>query len=380
MSPEPRSGVRRPPQRPNASQQKEKTRTAKPSQTSPPTEPPGSMVKAEPLLTGWRARKLQQTSAQMDPYSQAPSIPESVTQPNSTSQFETQFMPAWKRRKLGLPDPSPRIPPAISPAITTTQSIPAPEFLVETFATFEEMNLGVNVIGGLRSSHYLSPNLLQQKAIVPILKRRHVLIETADHTGGSIALSIACTQLVLSKLKYTQAVIIAPSIPLVTRLHTVCYSSFSSHSLTFFLLLVVFHQILTTISSSSLPGLSILPLTTEGDSAMPSTAVNPTDQINHIIIGTPSSIQHHLAGLDLRRVELLIISKCHYLNTIPLLDYTRIILESIPPSTQLVFLGFENSLFSCLICLFILQHISLSLSISLYLYRIALQSLISFSA
>ena len=219
------------------------------------------------------------------------------------------------------------------------------------------MHLSQQVINAVKSFGIPCPNPLQQQAIVPILKHQHTIIESSTNTDCINTISIACLQLVLPQHKYTQSLILVPQPSLVTSVHTVCRlclpspffklcisSLFCSLSLFFCLslasyiyLYICYLQTLTAMSAT-LPGLNVCQLS--DSSSIPVEKEQP----KHILITTPSTLALHLripSAIDLHLLELLIILNCDSMDTPYHLTNTGTILNSIPPSAQIVLVGFE---------------------------------------
>ena len=80
---------------------------------------------------------------------------------------------------------------------------------LKEYQTFEEMNLQDNLLKGIYNYGFRKPSKIQKKAIVPILSKKDIIIQSQSGSGKTGVFSISSLQLVDKKIKQTQVLILS---------------------------------------------------------------------------------------------------------------------------------------------------------------------------
>lgn len=99
---------------------------------------------------------------------------------------------------------------------------------IETYNTFEKMNLKDNLLRGIVAYGYEKPSRIQQLAIVPFLQKRDIIAQAQSGTGKTATFSIAALQNIDEKVKDIQCLILAPTRELASQIYYVitCLSNY----------------------------------------------------------------------------------------------------------------------------------------------------------
>jgi ATP-dependent RNA helicase len=90
----------------------------------------------------------------------------------------------------------------------------------EVFATFEEMDLKPDLLRGMYSAGFEKPSAIQQRAVVPILKRRDVIAQAQSGTGKSSLIGVVALQLADVKKREVQVLVLSPTREIATQAET----------------------------------------------------------------------------------------------------------------------------------------------------------------
>lgn len=82
---------------------------------------------------------------------------------------------------------------------------------IEIYPNFEEMNLKEDLIKGIHSYGYSKPSPIQQRAIVPIIEGRDIIIQSQSGTGKTCVFSVGSLQSLDSMLREPQILILSPT-------------------------------------------------------------------------------------------------------------------------------------------------------------------------
>lgn len=83
------------------------------------------------------------------------------------------------------------------------------ECKLKEFSTFEEMNLQDNLLKGIYNYGFRKPSKIQKKAIIPILQKKDIIIQSQSGSGKTGVFSISALQLTDKKIKQTQILILS---------------------------------------------------------------------------------------------------------------------------------------------------------------------------
>lgn len=82
---------------------------------------------------------------------------------------------------------------------------------VKVYPSFDSMNLKDELLRGIYQYGFEKPSAIQQRAIVPIIAGRDVIAQAQSGTGKSSLIAICCCQIVDTKLREVQALILSPT-------------------------------------------------------------------------------------------------------------------------------------------------------------------------
>jgi translation initiation factor 4A len=77
--------------------------------------------------------------------------------------------------------------------------------------TWEDIDLQPNILRGIFSCGYENPSPIQQKAILPIIKKRDILAQAQSGTGKTAAFTIGALSLIDLSINQTQILILSPT-------------------------------------------------------------------------------------------------------------------------------------------------------------------------
>ena len=82
---------------------------------------------------------------------------------------------------------------------------------LEIFPTFEEMGLREELIKGIHAYGFSRPSSIQQRAIVPLIKSRDVIIQSKSGTGKTCVFSLGALQNIDIMLREPQVLVLSPT-------------------------------------------------------------------------------------------------------------------------------------------------------------------------
>jgi len=91
----------------------------------------------------------------------------------------------------------------------------------EVVESFDDMNLRDELLRGIYAYGFEKPSAIQQRGIMPILAGNDTIAQAQSGTGKTATFSISCLQLIDPKIKYTQALILAPTRELAQQIQKV---------------------------------------------------------------------------------------------------------------------------------------------------------------
>jgi ATP-dependent RNA helicase len=120
-----------------------------------------------------------------------------------------------KKKANHSQSPTPKKNP--EPKKTKPNSLLTEEYLFETtenlhiYKTFAEMNLKESILKGLIAYGFDKPSAVQQRAIVPIMKGRDVIVQAQAGTGKTCVFAVGALQCLDLSLKEPQVLILSPT-------------------------------------------------------------------------------------------------------------------------------------------------------------------------
>ena len=80
---------------------------------------------------------------------------------------------------------------------------------IETYDTFEDLDLKDNLLRGIYGFGFEKPSAIQQKAIMPFLKGNDIIAQAQSGTGKTATFAISLLQSIDENLNETQAVVVS---------------------------------------------------------------------------------------------------------------------------------------------------------------------------
>ena len=93
--------------------------------------------------------------------------------------------------------------------------------ITEEKITFDNMELKENLLRGIYGYGFESPSIIQQKAIVPLIKERDVIAQAQSGTGKTGAFCIGCLERIDINIKKVQIIILSPTKELARQTYNV---------------------------------------------------------------------------------------------------------------------------------------------------------------
>lgn len=81
----------------------------------------------------------------------------------------------------------------------------------ETVESFDELNLKKELLRGVYGYGFEKPSHIQQKAIIPLIKKRDTIAQAQSGTGKTATFAIGCLELIDTNVNEVQALVLAPT-------------------------------------------------------------------------------------------------------------------------------------------------------------------------
>lgn len=88
--------------------------------------------------------------------------------------------------------------------------------------TFDAMGFKEDILRGIYAYGFERPSAVQQRAIVPIMKGRDVIVQSQSGTGKTCVFCLGCLQCLDPKIRDPQALILSPTRELAEQSQKVC--------------------------------------------------------------------------------------------------------------------------------------------------------------
>ncbi|CAK9298193.1 unnamed protein product [Gordionus sp. m RMFG-2023] len=92
---------------------------------------------------------------------------------------------------------------------------------VKKTSTFEKMGLRKSLLDGIYSYGFEKPSAIQQRAIIPVIKGRDVIAQAQSGTGKTATFAISILESIDTKIRDTQALVLAPTRELAQQIQRV---------------------------------------------------------------------------------------------------------------------------------------------------------------
>ena len=91
---------------------------------------------------------------------------------------------------------------------------------VQVLPSFDRMKLKEDLLRGIYGYGFERPSAIQQRAIVPIVSGRDVIAQSQSGTGKTATFSISMLQMIDTKLRETQALVLSPTRELAVQIES----------------------------------------------------------------------------------------------------------------------------------------------------------------
>ena len=81
----------------------------------------------------------------------------------------------------------------------------------EVVSNFDDMDLKEDLLRGIYGYGFERPSAIQQRAIMPCIKRHDVIAQAQSGTGKTATFSVAILQQIDTNMRETQALVLAPT-------------------------------------------------------------------------------------------------------------------------------------------------------------------------
>jgi ATP-dependent RNA helicase len=82
---------------------------------------------------------------------------------------------------------------------------------IEIYSTFDSIGLREDLLKGIYAYGFDKPSAVQQRAIVPIIKGRDVIVQSQSGTGKTCVFSVGALQVIDLSLREPQVLILSPT-------------------------------------------------------------------------------------------------------------------------------------------------------------------------
>eukprot|EP00386_Alphamonas_edax_P012350 GDKI01038613.1.p1 GENE.GDKI01038613.1~~GDKI01038613.1.p1 ORF type:complete len:397 (+),score=128.37 GDKI01038613.1:61-1251(+) len=181
----------------------------------------------------------------------------------------------------------------------------------QVFPTFEKMGLKEDLIRGVYSYGFERPSAVQQRAIVPILKGRDVIVQSQSGTGKTCVFCLGALQTVNKSERDTQVIILSPTRELAEQSQKVC---------------MALGEYLNVQVHVCIGGKRV------------SDDIRALEAGVHVVSGTPGRVFHMIQGryLSTRNVKMLIMDEADEMLNRGFKDQVYDIYRYLPPAVQVV--------------------------------------------
>ena len=93
---------------------------------------------------------------------------------------------------------------------------------IKVMQSFEELGLREELLRGVYAYGFEKPSAVQQRAILPILQGRDVIVQSQSGTGKTCVFCVGALQMVDLNLREPQAIILSPTRELAEQNQKVC--------------------------------------------------------------------------------------------------------------------------------------------------------------
>ncbi|ANZ76912.1 BA75_04010T0 [Komagataella pastoris] len=182
---------------------------------------------------------------------------------------------------------------------------------VPVVASFEEMNLKEDLLRGIYGYGFEAPSAIQSRAIMQILTGKDTIAQAQSGTGKTATFSIGMLNVIDTKKKDTQAIVLSPTRELAVQINNVIQN---------------LGDYMNIHSYACIGGTSV------GED------LKKLQKGQHIVSGTPGRVCDMIKrrNLNVRNVKMLVLDEADELMTKGFQEQIYDIYKTLPPSTQVV--------------------------------------------
>ena len=180
--------------------------------------------------------------------------------------------------------------------------------------TFDAMNLKEELLRGVYAYGFERPSAVQQRAIMPIIKGRDVIVQSQSGTGKTCVFCLGGLQCIDNKIRDPQVLILSPTRELAEQSQKVCLALGDYLSI----------QVLCCIGGKRL-----------GDD------IRALEAGVHIVSGTPGRVYHMISDshFPTKFIKMLILDEADEMLNKGFKQQVYDIYRYLPPSTQVVLIS-----------------------------------------
>lgn len=181
----------------------------------------------------------------------------------------------------------------------------------KVYKRFEDMGLKDALIRGIYGFGFERPSAVQQRAIVPILKGRDVIVQSQSGTGKTCVFALGALQVVNTAVREPQVIILSPTRELADQSHKVCQG---------------LGDFLKARIHCCIGGKKV------------SDDIRAFESGVHIICGTPGRVNHMISDryCTVRDIKMLVLDEVDEMLNRGFKDQVYNVYRYLPPATQVV--------------------------------------------
>ncbi|KDN49155.1 hypothetical protein RSAG8_02508, partial [Rhizoctonia solani AG-8 WAC10335] len=182
---------------------------------------------------------------------------------------------------------------------------------VGVISTFEELGLKEELLRGIYAYNFEKPSAIQQRAILPIISGRNVVIQAQSGTGKTVTSALSALQSIDTSIRETQALVLSPTRELATQIQA---------------MVLALGDYMNVRCHGCIGGTPIRE------------DIRKLDEGQHIVSGTPGRVFDMIRRRNLRtrNIKLLVLDGADELLSKGFKDQIHDIYRYLPPSTQVV--------------------------------------------
>lgn len=182
---------------------------------------------------------------------------------------------------------------------------------LDIVTSFDDFGLKENLLRGIYAYGFEKPSAVQQRAVIPILKGRDVIVQSQSGTGKTAVFCLGALQAVNVAERETQVIILSPTRELAEQSQKVCLGLGDYLNV----------QVHTCVGGKRV-----------------SDDIKALESGSHIVSGTPGRVFHMIQErhLSTRKVKMLILDEADEMLKQGFKEQVYDIYRFLPPSTQVV--------------------------------------------